>query len=356
VAGDVRVNEQPMLTVQHTVWVREHNRVASQLRRINPGWRGEKLFQETRRIVIAQWQHIVYNEWLPHLLGTDYMSVFNILPLTEGYSLDYDPDFDPRIHNEFATAAFRFGHTLITPNVVGKDGRGRNVTRIDLKDAFDDTTVVQGNNFLEDTTRGLSRDRVPAHDANFVEDVTNFLFDATGGLDLTALNIQRGREHGIPGYNEYRDRCKSASSNFGKARDFGELTRGGWLTDRQVRRLRDAYRDVDDIDLFLGGTIESAHSKGLVGPTFKCIIGDQFTRLKRGDRFWYEHGDDSQTRFSQAQLRELRKTSLARVMCDNTDIEDAQPLMFLVPAPGNELVSCRDRDIPRVDLEVFRET
>ena len=111
-AGDFRVNEQPMLTVQHNVWVREHNRVARDLRKISPGLEAETVFQQARRIVIAEWQHIVYSEWLPIVLGVGYTSTFQLLPLTEGYSQDYDPDFDPRINNEFATAAFRFGHTL----------------------------------------------------------------------------------------------------------------------------------------------------------------------------------------------------------------------------------------------------
>ena len=62
VAGNFRANEQSLLTVTHTLWMREHNRIAEQLRMLNPHWSGEKIFQETRRIVITEWQHIVYNE------------------------------------------------------------------------------------------------------------------------------------------------------------------------------------------------------------------------------------------------------------------------------------------------------
>ena len=107
--GDVRANEQLNLIVLHTVWLREHNRVARFLQRMNPFWDDERLYQEARRITTAEYQHIVYNEWLPIILGNEFMTSFGLWPLTKGFSTDYRDDFDPRITNEFATAAFRYG-------------------------------------------------------------------------------------------------------------------------------------------------------------------------------------------------------------------------------------------------------
>ena len=127
--GDSRSNEQPGLTAYHTVWLREHNRLAEQLAALNPHWADERLYQEARKILIAEMTvkqvsaspvshpclcpaH-TYNEWLPIVLGTGYMQQLDILPVAAGYSDKYDPSVNPTIINSFAAAAFRFGHTLI---------------------------------------------------------------------------------------------------------------------------------------------------------------------------------------------------------------------------------------------------
>lgn len=77
--GEIRVNEQLVLTVMHTLMAREHNRVAQGLAEVNPHWDDETLFQEARRINIAEIQHITYNEFLPILLGKDVMEKFGLV-------------------------------------------------------------------------------------------------------------------------------------------------------------------------------------------------------------------------------------------------------------------------------------
>jgi len=106
-AGDDRASENPALLSMHTLFTREHNRVATQLAKLNPGWNDERLYQEARRIVIAQIQHIIFNEYLPVLSGDK-----SLKPSPTGFYNGYDPKINVTIYNEFATAAFRFGHSL----------------------------------------------------------------------------------------------------------------------------------------------------------------------------------------------------------------------------------------------------
>ncbi len=88
---------------------------------------------------------------------------------------------------------------------------------------------------------------------------------------------------------------------------------------------------MEDIDLFTGGLSETPLQGALVGPTFACIIGIQFQKLKKCDRYWYESNDAS-TRFSEAQLTELRKVTLAKAVCENWDIQgDIQKSIFDQP-------------------------
>nr|KAG8539025.1 hypothetical protein GDO81_021595 [Engystomops pustulosus] len=106
-AGDGRVSEQPGLTAFHTLFVREHNRIATTLRRMNPRWSGEVLFQEARKIVGALTQKINYKDWLPLLLGS---SMSRTVPAYCGYN----ESVNPGASNVFSLV-FRMGHTMIQP-------------------------------------------------------------------------------------------------------------------------------------------------------------------------------------------------------------------------------------------------
>nr|XP_023018296.1 chorion peroxidase [Leptinotarsa decemlineata] len=111
--GEIRVNEQLVLTCMHTLMAREHNRLAKGLAEVNPHWDDETLYQEARRINIAIIQHITYNEFLPILLGKGVMEKFGLLLQKEGYWDGYDPNVNPGVIDAFAAAAFRFGHSLL---------------------------------------------------------------------------------------------------------------------------------------------------------------------------------------------------------------------------------------------------
>ena len=145
-------------------------------------------------------------------------------------------------------------------------------------------------------------------------------------MDLFALNIQRGRDHGLPGYNSYRALC-----GLPLAFTFSDLA--DVIEENTIDELKQVYEDVDDIDLFIGGISEKPVGTSILGPTFRCIIGDQFKRLLEGDRFFYSSSFNP-GHLTLAQLAEVRKTSLARLHCDNGDrVRSMQRQAFIQPAP-----------------------
>lgn len=76
-SGDARANENLHLTTLHLIFSRQHNRLAAILKQKNPTWSDEMLFQESRKIVAAQLQHVHYNEFLPTVLGENENDVKN---------------------------------------------------------------------------------------------------------------------------------------------------------------------------------------------------------------------------------------------------------------------------------------
>ncbi|XP_063589602.1 chorion peroxidase-like [Penaeus indicus] len=328
-AGDVRVNEQPALASMHTLWARAHNTLATQLSVVNPQWDDNMLYEETRRIIGALIQQITYRDFLPVVLGETAMTDFKLYPLSTGYTDDYEPTLDASVVNVFGTAAYRFGHTLIG-DVLRGDG-----TDLHLEDSF-----FKPEQLFEDQTRpsalleGLVNTSAQPYDTYLVPALINSLFKGPHdpvGMDLMALNIQRGRDHGLPAYPEWRKKCNLTTLD-----SFDDLPL--FLFKSAAQTFRRLYRSTDDIDLFPAGLAEQPVPDGLLGPTFTCIIAHQFARLKRGDRFWFENPNQPKP-FTEDQLNSLRSVGLASILCQNTMIENIQPNPFLstnspgVPSP-----------------------
>lgn len=152
-AGDVRVNENPALASLHTLFMREHNHQVDLLHKQHPGWSGEQLYQHARAIVIAEIEHITFEEFLPHLIGPNALSDYQ----------GYDDSVDPRITAQFAGAAFRFGHSIVTPQLskVGEQGQVLEVS--DLQDVFfAPPAAFAANGGAAAVLRGLVDDASPA--------------------------------------------------------------------------------------------------------------------------------------------------------------------------------------------------
>ncbi|KAF0766189.1 peroxidase-like [Aphis craccivora] len=352
-SGEIRVNEQLVLTCIHTLMVREHNRVAKELSQINPHWNDEMLYQEAKRIVVAEIQHITYNEFLPILLGKDMMDKHGLTNKKKGHWNGYDSNANPNILAAFSAAAFRFGHSLL-PNVIERWSKAHGfIASKKLSDLIRRPFDLYRAGAIDEYLMGLMNQVAQAMDDSITQEVTNNLIKKPGqgfGFDLVSFNIQRGRDFGLPGYMEYRRHCGLTVAN-----RFEDMA--GFMPNSTIQRYQTIYSSPFDIDLWSGGVSEKPAQGSVVGPTFGCIIASQFSLLKRGDRFWYELPDQPSS-FSSDQLQEIRNVRLARLVCDNTDIIDTVQMypMVLSDHELNPRVPCRSGVIPRMDLSKWADT
>lgn len=347
-AGDGRVNEQILLTFLHTLFAREHNRLASSLKHCNPTWDDEKLFQEARRIIGAELQQVTYHEFVPTLIGPTLMTHSNLYPL-EGVqqTTDYDPSMNSAIANEFAAAAYRFGHSQIADNLLNINKYGV-VKPKELNSYFFHPFELYNKHGVCDIGRGGTVLPDTLVDPYFTQEVAGKLFRGAKpwGLDLLALNIQRGRDHGLAPYNRWRVKC-----GLPWAFSFSDLL--GQMTQERINALSSVYRHVYDIDLYVGGISENPIAGGIMGPTFTCLLHSQFLRIKRGDRYWFEY-KHSPGRFTTAQMEQLHNVTLAGIMCNNIpELDYVQRWPLRLPGPDNPVVCCKS--IRQYKLDPWKE-
>jgi heme peroxidase/glucodextranase-like protein len=303
-AGDVRANENVELSAIHTLFVREHNLIATALAAPCHN-NDEQIYQTTRRIVAAELQAITYNEFLPALLGPNALRPYS----------GYKPDVNPGIATEFSTAAFRIGHTLINDDVEFLDNDAN-----PIRDELELDETFFNPNPLKETgpaplLKYLATDNAQEVDTQLVPGLRNFLFGppGAGGFDLASLNIQRGRDHGLSDYNSTR-----AAYGLPPVTTFAQITSN---PDLQAR-LATLYGDVNQIDLWVGGLSEDHVAGSSMGPTFQKIITDQFERIRDGDRNWYTRN------FYGSQLQAIAHTRLSDVLRRNTTINKIQDNVF----------------------------
>lgn len=112
-SGDERVNHNAGLASLQSVLLREHNRVAAALEGVNPHWDEETLYQESRKIVGAQIQHITYNEFLPAILGEVLTETFQLKSKGNGYHMDYNDELPTTTLNSVGNAVLQFIPSLL---------------------------------------------------------------------------------------------------------------------------------------------------------------------------------------------------------------------------------------------------
>ncbi|XP_021033325.1 eosinophil peroxidase [Mus caroli] len=341
-AGDTRSSETPKLTALHTLFVREHNRLAAELRRLNPRWSGDKLYNEARKIVGAMVQIITYRDFLPLVLGRARIR------RTLGPYRGYCSNVDPRVANVF-TLAFRFGHTMLQPFMFRLDSQYRASapnSHVPLSSVFFASWRIIHEGGIDPILRGLMATpaKLNRQDSMLVDELRDKLFQQVRriGLDLAALNMQRSRDHGLPGYNAWRRFC-----GLSQPRNLAQLSRVLKNQDLARKFLR-LYKTPDNIDIWVGAIAEPLLPGARVGPLLACLFENQFRRARDGDRFWWQKWGV----FTKRQRKALRRISLSRIVCDNTGITTVSRDIFRANVYPQGFVSCSR--IPKLNLSAWR--
>jgi peroxidase len=298
VGGDVRAAENPDLTSLDVLFVREHNNWVAQLHAEDPSLTGDQLYNMARAITTAEYQNIIYTEFLPSLLGPDALTSYQ----------GYNPNVSPQIFEEFSTAAYRFGHSIISPTETKIANDGLVLEQQDLVAASAEPTSAFGTNGGADALlRNLAQDYSQQEGATINSDLRNMLNANPPGDqgDLAAIDILRERDLGIATLNQTREAiCLTPYTSF------SQITSDPTL----AGELQQVYGSVDQVDLFVGGLAEDPAPDAMVGPTFQAIIADQFENLRDGDRLFFENQE-----FSPTLMNQIQNTTLSDLIDRNTD-------------------------------------
>ncbi|MBN3301551.1 PERT peroxidase, partial [Amia calva] len=343
-AGDSRSSEVMSLATLHTLWVREHNRIARALKKLNHHWNGQMIYQETRKIVGALHQIITFRDYVPKIIGIDaydqYIGIYG----------GYDSSVNPTVSNVFSTAAFRFAHATVSPvlkRLNEKYQEHENFSSVSLHQTFFSPWRLIREGGLDPVIRGLmvmpALAVTPDHLMN--EELTKKLsvLSNPGAFDLASIDLQRGRDHGLPGYNEWREFC-----GFHRLEDHADL-HTVISNAKLVQKIMDVYGHPSNIDVWLGGLVEDILPGARTGPLFACLIGKQMKMLREGDRFWWENTGV----FTHSQIEQLERHSLSRVICDNSGVTDVPLDPFRLGKYPEDFLSC-DK-IPGMKLDPWQE-
>ncbi|PXF43541.1 Eosinophil peroxidase [Gracilariopsis chorda] len=271
-AGDTRSNETPMLTAMHTIWVREHNRICEEVEQLFSNRSPRNQYEIARAITIAEYQKVIYEEWLPAILGSRRLSNYN----------GHDRNVDPTISLEFTTAGFRLGHTMVGTDVARVDNNGNSLPSRPSEDQFFVRASEITNDEIENFLRGASKNVAEEFDERAVDVLRNFLFENVEeeeGFDLIALNLQRSRDHNVPKFNELREFFLGS-----RVSSFDEISSNPTTS----ANLEVAYGDVDNVEAWIGLMAEDKNNGIGVGRTLEALLVTEFERLRDGDQFFYK--------------------------------------------------------------------
>ena len=349
--GEKRAGETPGLSALHTLFSREHNRIMRLMPNDIQYPSAKAKAKVARLLVIAEMQNIVYNEYLPLALGPELMNKYN---LSVAGSSAYDDEVDATPLNEFATAAFRYGHSMVPGTVDMYDpatnAKSRTFTLSETFFNFTEYFNTKPGEGVDAILLGLTQQLSQNNDEKATPELSNLLFKQPKnkfGSDLFSRNIQRGRDHEIRPYFEY---YAMFSDDPNKEMPCWEAKPSSW-SDEGWAMAQEVYSHPQLIDLFVGATVEKHVDGGQVGVTFGNIIGTQFHTMKAGDRFFFTNPG----MFSSTLLSEIRKRTFADVLCENSEITMLQPKAFEAPNQSDNQVRDCMANLNQLDPNVDRD-
>ena len=303
-AGDVRANENLALLVSHTLWMREHNYWADRLRMLHSELSGDDIFNEARLIVQSEMQKIIYDEFLPALLGD------GAIPAYHGY----DSKVDPHLENIVSSCAYRIGHTLVGPSLLVSYGNGT-IDSISMEDTFFSPSKIEQAGGIDAFLRGMVKNVCQEADPFVIPAMRNQLFN--NQFDLVAINIERARDHGIPDFNTIRK-----SLGFEKLSSFDDFLFS--------EKLASVYDDTDQIDCWIGMNSEPRIDGLMVGETQRAVLARNFANIRDGDPNFYKHSIHDEKL-----LDMIESTTFADIIRRNSDqpgsLDDVRDDVFFVP-------------------------
>ncbi|XP_046388413.1 peroxidase-like [Ischnura elegans] len=338
-----QTNKIVTIAALQTIFVREHNRIARKLCAMHPDWEDEDVFQQARKIMIGIYHNMIYNQWLKLVVGIETQKKLKLPFFKLGPT--YDANINPGAMNDLAGCVFSLSTTMIPSVIFLMDAQRHVVKKIDLIAAIDDPSALEKPGGMDAVAIGLTAQNIQAFDNNFIKEVIKLTLASEDGkmmaMDLIATDIQSGRDLGISTYNDARVLC-----GYPRAKTFQEFE--DTILPEAIANISCLYAVPDDVDLFTALAVEKPYDEGLVGPIASCLIGEQFYRLRAGDRF-FTAADGCKHSFTKEQLEAILATSFSSLICSSADgVTHMQSNPFIQPSPANPLRSCQK--IPKLDL------
>ncbi|KAI5643979.1 peroxidase domain-containing protein [Phthorimaea operculella] len=330
------------------IWFwRQHNKIARELAEINPCWDNDKLFYTARDINIAIGTQIYLYELLPLVMGKENLIKDNIISPTQGFRDFYNPEIPPQLSLEYPYA-LRWVHTIQETTMKMFDPQGNQVKTFNYVDLVFRTGYLAVDDNIDLFTQGAFRQPCGKFDYIVDPDMSENGLGAGNQrtLDILTNDVAKTRYFGFQPYVNYREFCSKIPH---KSWDDLKYV----IDEERIVKLKELYKNVEDIDLLAGMWVEKFIEGGVVPPTFYCLVVDQLQRNLAVDRHFYERPNRPNA-FTPEQLGEIRKSSMSGVLCNVGDsVTQIQPHSFLREGPGNEFVPCEQ--IPKVDLNAWKD-